>query len=75
MIRSGCDMNSSRREGPGGEGGEEARDGQAALHLATQWGQEMVVTTLIEHGADIKSQLRFRTHKTDLAMAQLLQHN
>jgi len=56
LIRSGCDMNSSRREGPGGEGGEEARDGQAALHLATQWGQEMVVTTLIEHGADINLQ-------------------
>ena len=69
MIRSGCDMNSSRREGPGGEGGEEARDGQAALHLATQWGQEIVVTTLIEHGADInlqvsQSQSTYGQHKS-----------
>ncbi len=30
---------------------------------------------MIEHGADIKSQLRFGASKTDLAMAQLLQHN
>ncbi|KAH3857789.1 hypothetical protein DPMN_100404 [Dreissena polymorpha] len=29
----------------------------------------------IEHGADIKSQLRFGASKTDLAMAQLLQYN
>ena len=55
LVRSGCDMNSSRREGVGGAGGEEARDGQAPLHLATQWGQDRVVTTLIEHGADINN--------------------
>lgn len=30
---------------------------------------------MIEHGADIKSQLRFGASKTDLAMAQLLQYN
>ncbi len=30
---------------------------------------------MIEHGADIKSQLRFGVSKTDLAMAQLLQYN
>ena len=56
LIRSGCDMNCSRREGAGGAGGEEAHDGQAPLHLATQWGQDRVVTTLIEHGADINNQ-------------------
>ena len=56
LVRAGCDMNCSRRAGPGGTGGEEARDGQSALHLATQWGQETVVTTLIEHGADINIQ-------------------
>ena len=56
LVRAGCDMNCSRRAGPGGTGGEEATDGQAALHLATQWGQESVVTTLIEHGADINLQ-------------------
>ena len=56
LVRAGCDLNTARRPGPGGEGGEEARDGQAPLHLATQWGQDAVVTTLIEHGADINSQ-------------------
>ena len=56
LVRSGCDLDTSRREGPGGAGGEEARDGQGPLHLATQWGQEAVVTTLIEHGADINKQ-------------------
>ena len=56
LVRAGCDLNSPRRPGPGGTGAEEARDGQAALHLATQWGQESVVTTLIEHGADINLQ-------------------
>ena len=30
---------------------------------------------MIEHGADIKSQLRFGASKSDLAMAQLLQYN
>ena len=30
---------------------------------------------MIEHGADIKSQLRFGSSKTDFAMAQLLQYN
>ena len=30
---------------------------------------------MIEHGADIKSQLRFGASKTDLAMVQLLQYN
>ena len=31
--------------------------------------------SMIEHGADIKSQLRFGACKTDVAMAQLLQYN
>ena len=30
---------------------------------------------MLEHGADIKSQLRFGASKTDLAIAQLLQYN
>ena len=30
---------------------------------------------MIEHGADIKSQLRFGVSKTDLVIAQLLQYN
>jgi hypothetical protein len=39
-----------------GVGGEEAADGQGPLHLAAQWGQEEVVTALIEHGADMNRQ-------------------
>ena len=30
---------------------------------------------MIEHGVDIKSQLRFGASKTDFAMAELLQYN
>lgn len=30
---------------------------------------------MVEHGADIKSQLRFGASKTDLAIAKLLQYN
>ena len=56
LVRAGCDFNTARREGPGGAGGEEARDGKGPLHLATQWGQDAVVTALIEHGADINAQ-------------------
>ena len=37
-------------------GGLEAFDGQGPLHLSSQWGQEKVVTCLIEHGADINKQ-------------------
>ncbi|XP_023334642.1 rabankyrin-5 [Eurytemora carolleeae] len=56
LIRSGCDLNSPRRPGHGGKGGLEAFDGQGPLHLSSQWGQEKVVTCLIEHGADINKQ-------------------
>jgi hypothetical protein len=30
---------------------------------------------MIEHGADVRSQLRFGASKADLVMAQLLQYN
>ena len=39
LIRSGCDLNCSRREGVDGKGGDEARDGQAPLHLAMGSGE------------------------------------
>ncbi|XP_066968123.1 uncharacterized protein [Macrobrachium rosenbergii] len=32
-------------------------------------------TSMVEHGTDIKSQLRFGSSKSDLAIAQLLQYN
>lgn len=56
LVRAGCDLNTARKEGPGAAGGVEARDGQGPLHLATQWGQDAVLTALIEHGADINAQ-------------------
>ncbi|CAB1316853.1 unnamed protein product [Coregonus sp. 'balchen'] len=56
LIRSGCDVNSPRRPGPSGEGGEEARDGQSPLHLAASWGLEEVVQCLLEFGANVNTQ-------------------
>ncbi|XP_056141328.1 rabankyrin-5 isoform X2 [Lampris incognitus] len=56
LIRSGCDVNSSRRPGPNGEGDEEARDGQTPLHLAGCWGLEEVVQCLLEFGANVNAQ-------------------
>lgn len=56
LVRSGCDVNSPRRPGPGGEGDEEARDGQTPLHLAGSWGLEDVVQCLLEFGANVNAQ-------------------
>jgi len=56
LIRAGCDLNTPRRPGPNGAGGDEAFDGQGPLHLSAQWGQDEVVTTLIEQGTDINRQ-------------------
>ena len=33
LIRSGCDLDSPRRPGIGGEGGDEARDGQVSASI------------------------------------------
>ncbi|XP_040039032.2 rabankyrin-5 [Gasterosteus aculeatus] len=56
LIRSGCDVNSTRKPGPNGEGDEEARDGQTPLHLASSWGLEDVVQCLLEFGANVNAQ-------------------
>ena len=51
LIRSGCDLNSPRRVGPDGRGGDEAHDLATPLHLCCQWGLESTAQCLIEHGA------------------------
>ncbi|KAF7206584.1 ankyrin repeat and FYVE domain containing 1 [Nothobranchius furzeri] len=56
LIRSGCEVNSTRRPGPNGEGDEEARDGQTPLHLASSWGLEEVVQCLLEFAANVNAQ-------------------
>ncbi|XP_059091061.1 rabankyrin-5-like isoform X1 [Tigriopus californicus] len=53
LIRAGCDLNSPRKEGPNGKGGEEAHDLMTPLHLCCQWGLEKTVQVLLEHGANI----------------------
>ncbi|KAG8256339.1 Ankyrin repeat and FYVE domain-containing protein 1 [Homalodisca vitripennis] len=53
LVQSGCDLDTPRRAGPGGRGGEEAHDQQSPLHLCCQWGLESVVQKLVEHGANI----------------------
>lgn len=52
LIRCGCDLNSIRKVGPDGRGGDEAHDLATPLHLCCQWGLEEVVQALLEHGAN-----------------------
>lgn len=59
LIQSGCDLNTPRKPGPGGTGGEEARDLQTPLHLCCVWGLESVVQTLVEFGADVNAKVCF----------------
>ncbi|XP_069684015.1 rabankyrin-5 [Periplaneta americana] len=73
LIQSGCDLNSARKPGPGGRGGDEARDQASPLHHCCQWGLETVVQTLVEHGAAINS--RDAEGKTPLHVAIQNQHS
>lgn len=43
LIQTGCDLNSPRLPGPGGEGSDEVKDKSSPLHLCCQWGLETVV--------------------------------
>jgi len=72
LIQSGCDLNSARRPGPGGRGGDEAHDQASPLHLCCQWGLKTVVQTLVEHGAAINS--RDAEGKTPIHVAIQNQH-
>ncbi|XP_017884422.1 rabankyrin-5 [Ceratina calcarata] len=73
LIRSGCDLNTPRKPGPNGSGGEEARDECTPLHLCCQWGLEQVVQTLIEHGANVNA--RDFEGKTPIHVAIQNQHS
>ncbi|KAJ8676247.1 hypothetical protein QAD02_012033 [Eretmocerus hayati] len=72
LIRSGCDLNSPRKPGTNGVGGDEARDECTPLHLCCQWGLEQVVQTLIEHGANVNA--RDAEGKTPVHIAIENQH-
>lgn len=52
---SGCDIDSPRKPGPGGRGGEESKDLSSPLHLCCHWGLQNVVQTLLEHGANVNA--------------------
>jgi len=54
-MYSGCDINSPRKPGPGGRGGDESKDQSSPLHLCCQWSLQSVVQTLLEHGANVNA--------------------
>lgn len=43
LIRSGCDVESTRRVGPSGEGADIAADKHTPLHLCCTWGLAPVI--------------------------------
>ena len=55
LVRAGCDLNSPRKEGHDGSGGDEAHDLASPLHLCCQWGLEVVAQALMEHGAKMNA--------------------
>jgi ankyrin repeat protein len=55
LVRSGCDLNSPRRVGQDGRGGEEAHDLATPLHLCCQFGLEATARALLEHGAHVNA--------------------
>ena len=44
LVRAGCDLNSPRRPGSNGQGGEEAHDMATPLHLCCMFGLQQVKT-------------------------------
>ncbi|KAK3869346.1 hypothetical protein Pcinc_025330 [Petrolisthes cinctipes] len=64
LVRSGCDVNATRKPGPGGSGGEEARDLMSPLHLCCSWGLQNTCQALLEHGAKVNA--RDAENKTPL---------
>ncbi|UJR21238.1 hypothetical protein I4U23_024333 [Adineta vaga] len=72
LIRSGCDINSPRQVGFNGEAPDICKTLESPLHLACQWGLERVVSTLIEHHADINK--KDAEGNTPLHVAIINQH-
>ncbi|CAF1118017.1 unnamed protein product [Rotaria sordida] len=72
LIRSGCDINSPRQPGLNGETPDICKTLESPLHLACQWGLERVVSTLIEHHADINK--KDTEGNTPLHVAIINQH-
>ncbi|CAF3943262.1 unnamed protein product [Adineta steineri] len=72
LIRSGCDINSPRQVGFNGETPDICKTLESPLHLACQWGLERVVSTLIEHHADINK--KDSEGNTPLHVAIINQH-
>lgn len=73
LIKSGCNVDGSRRPGPDGRGGEEARDMQTPLHMACAWGLESVVQILVEYKANVNAQ--DAEQKTPIHVAITNQHH
>lgn len=70
-IFSGCDINSPRKPGPGGRGGEESKDLSSPLHLCCHWGLQNVVQTLLEHGANVNAWVNIKYCKPLLIVDKL----
>ncbi|UJR28238.1 hypothetical protein I4U23_009488 [Adineta vaga] len=72
LIKSGCDINSPRQSGLNGEMPDICKTLESPLHLAAQWGLDRVVSTLIEHHADINK--KDADSNTPLHIAIINQH-
>ncbi|CAF4970877.1 unnamed protein product, partial [Rotaria sp. Silwood1] len=72
LIRSGCDINSPRQPGVNDETPDICKTLESPLHLASQWGLERVVSTLIEYHADINK--KDAEANTPLHVAIINQH-
>lgn len=73
LIKSGCDIDSPRQQGPDMQGEEEARTKWSPLHLCAQLGLNKVFKKLMDHGANANA-MDYES-KTPLHVATENQHN
>ncbi len=73
LIKSGCDINSPRRPGLNGELPDEAKDKMCPIHLACTWGQEKIVSALVDFRCEIN--IQDADGNTPLHVAILNQHS